>query len=660
MTSLRKILFFPFLLLLALSGNLALAAGDDDGWAPTPPRLSFIDGDVSYWRQGSEDWVSARRNLALAEGDALYAGKGANFEVQFDSRSFARADQNSQLSLLNNEAHVIQFKVADGLVSFDIRNMTVGDRVEVSTPDAVFIIEHPGYYRVEVGNRDTHFITRRGGRASVITGDGRSLSIYPSEDIVVTGGNPVRVATYAAPAADAWDRWNDARSDRMGESVSARHLPPDVYGAEDLDDHGSWRVVPDYGSVWIPRSVAPGWSPYSSGSWVWDPAYEWTWIDDAPWGWAPFHYGRWVFIGNYWAWAPGPVLRRSVYSPALVAFMIRDGDVSLQLSIGLPGLWWVALSWGEPVRPWWGHHHHRGHPRWDGWGGPRIVNNIVINQTTIINVGDIHYGNARHPRAILGLPANKFGREPVRAAAETRYRPETFVPLREAMPKPSAASLLGGAPKGAQPPREVVNRSVVSTRPPRANVLPWQDERARVQTEAAPQFRYVKPLPPRREDDKPGLPRPPLGTEGGAERMPPPQPPRLRELTNPAVPPPSGRVQRPILPGQTQRTVRQQESSRSEAPPREQDTPRREPPAVRAPEISAPPRPSVERPVPPPQRENAPTRYAPARPDLNRSAPPHGDVEPNKKAQPLPGKPANQTYQGQDRGRRSWGEGDGR
>ena len=146
-----------------------------------------------------------------------------------------------------------------------------------------------------------------------------------------------------------------------------------------------------------------------------------------------------------WAWAPGPVLRRSVYSPALVAFMIRDGDVSLQLSIGLPSLWWVALSWGEPVRPWWGHHHHRGHPRWDGWGGPRIVNNIVINQTTIINVGDIHYGNARHPRAILGLPANKFGREPVRAAAETRYRPETFVPLREAMPKPSAASLLGGA-----------------------------------------------------------------------------------------------------------------------------------------------------------------------------------------------------------------------
>ena len=35
------------------------------------------------------------------------------------------------------------------------------------------------------------------------TADGRALSIYPSEDIVVSAGDPVRVATYAAPAPDA-------------------------------------------------------------------------------------------------------------------------------------------------------------------------------------------------------------------------------------------------------------------------------------------------------------------------------------------------------------------------------------------------------------------------------------------------------------------------
>ncbi len=279
------------LFLLTLSGA-APAADGDEAWAPTPPRLSFIDGEVSTWRPGADEWVRARPNLALAEGDALYTGKDSNFEVQFDSRSFARADEHTQLSLLQREKHLIQFKVASGRVSFDMRSLAEGDAVEVSTPNAVFVIEHPGYYRVEVDSRDTHFITRRGGEATVITADGRSLDIYPSEDVVVTAGDPVKVATYAAQAPDAWDRWNDARSDRSGESISARYLPPGVYGAEELDHYGRWRVVPTYGAVWIPDGMGATWAPYSTGYWVWDPYYAWTWIDDAPWGWAPFQCAR--------------------------------------------------------------------------------------------------------------------------------------------------------------------------------------------------------------------------------------------------------------------------------------------------------------------------------------------------------------------------------
>lgn len=454
MHALSRFLLFPLLLLLALAGSAHAWDDEEDLRAPTPPRLSFIDGEVSYWREGAEDWVRARHNLPLAEGDALYAGRNANFEVQFDVRSFVRVDEDSQLALVAREEHRTQFKLTRGLASFDLASMAVGDTLEVSTPDALFSIEQPGYYRIEVNDRETRFITRRGGRATLTTADGRSLSVYPSEEIVITAGDPVQVATYAAPPADAWDRWNDARSERIGESVSARYLPPDVYGAEELDHYGYWRVVPDYGPVWIPRGVAPGWVPYSTGIWVWDPFYEWTWIDDAPWGWAPFHYGRWVYVGGYWAWAPGPVVRRSVYAPALVAFLVRDHRVSVSVSIGLPGIWWVALSWGEPVLPWWGHHRHRWQPRWAGWGGPRIVNNVVINQTTIINVNEIHYHNASLPRAVLTAPADKFGRERVRYAAETRYRAEEFAPVREMPVRPGRESLVGGVPRATvKPPR---------------------------------------------------------------------------------------------------------------------------------------------------------------------------------------------------------------
>ncbi len=38
---------------------------------PVPPRLGFIDGEVSFWRPGAEDWAPARVNTPLAPGDNL-------------------------------------------------------------------------------------------------------------------------------------------------------------------------------------------------------------------------------------------------------------------------------------------------------------------------------------------------------------------------------------------------------------------------------------------------------------------------------------------------------------------------------------------------------------------------------------------------------------
>src|SRR6185503_17936441 len=112
------------------------------------------------------------------------------------------------------------------------------------------------------------------------------------------------------------------------------NVPAGVYGTQELERYGSWRVAESYGAVWTPSAVPAGWVPYSTGRWIWDPIYGWTWLDDAPWGWAPYHHGRWVLIGNSWAWAPGPRIARPVYSPALVVFL---GGVSV--SIGRPVAW---------------------------------------------------------------------------------------------------------------------------------------------------------------------------------------------------------------------------------------------------------------------------------------------------------------------------------
>jgi hypothetical protein len=190
-------------------------------------------------------------------------------------------------------------------------------------------------------------------------------------------------------------------------------------------------VVTEYGPVWVPGVVPVGWAPYSTGRWIWDPGSEWTWIDDAPWGWAPFHYGCWVFIGGYWAWAPGPVYGVSVYAPALVAFFDLVSSLMLSIGFGTPGLAWVSLGWGEPLLPSWG-----------GWWDPRVVNKVVVKQTSVISVTNITYVNSRVNNAVVATYRERFTRggwddTPHRLTHTTQTR---LQPVRGALPvKPEPA-----------------------------------------------------------------------------------------------------------------------------------------------------------------------------------------------------------------------------
>ena len=155
------------LLLLAATFNFsAMAQEGEQKSASSPMRLSFVEGEVSFWRDGAEDWVEARLNTALAAGDALYVGKDGDLELQMGSRAFVRADDDTNLSVVNQTADFVQFKITAGRVSFDLRTLPSGNSIEVDTPNAVFTIDHAGYCRVDVDG-DVNFTTRRGGRAEL-------------------------------------------------------------------------------------------------------------------------------------------------------------------------------------------------------------------------------------------------------------------------------------------------------------------------------------------------------------------------------------------------------------------------------------------------------------------------------------------------------------
>ena len=213
-------------------------ADDSQNPAPTPPRLSYINGEVSFWRPGGEDWAPAQVNTPLAPGDQLYTGNRGNLEVQIDSRSFVRAWGDSQLGIENHEPDFLQIKVAAGHVTLDLRVLDSGRTVELDTPAAAFTIERPGYYRVDVTPDRTSFVTRRGGTASMTPAGGQAVSIAASEQVVLTGAGTAAVQTFVAPEQDVWDRWNYARTEALVDTVSARYVPQTVSGVDDLDQHG--------------------------------------------------------------------------------------------------------------------------------------------------------------------------------------------------------------------------------------------------------------------------------------------------------------------------------------------------------------------------------------------------------------------------------------
>jgi len=497
---------------------------DAEAIGRTPPRVSFLDGQVSFSRPGAEDWVAARLNTPLSPGDEIYTASPGNLEVEIGGRAYVRAWANTHLGLANLEPDFVQLKVTTGYVALDIRRLDPGHTIEVDTPNAAFTIERAGYYRVNVTPSRTSFVTRRGGRATVTPANGTAAALNPSEEVIVEGPDGGRVATYVAPQLDAWDRWNYARTDALIESVSARYVSPGTYGVHDLDYHGSWRVVETHGSVWVPTGVPAGWAPYTTGTWIWDPYYGWTWVDSAPWGWAPYHYGRWVFVSGLWAWAPGPAVVRAMYAPALVAFF--GPRVGVTVAVGGPPVGWVALGWGEPLVPWWGRAGFIGVPWWAGWGGPRIVNNVVIQRTTVVRVEEITiYRNVTVRDAVVVVPRDRFGQGPVTRARITQVDPSHFHPVHGKLEiAPVRASLAPDVVRGTRPPDAVLKRPVVGTRAPE-DPGRWLAPHgiAEKSTGATPPPRIVSR--PEHRDDAGTPPRPPFG-ESKIERPRPAQPPR--------------------------------------------------------------------------------------------------------------------------------------
>lgn len=557
------------LALLALAGGMACAQTEDEAGGVTPSRLSIAEGPVSFWRAGMTEWAAAQLNTALANGDSIHTGERGAAELQVGPQDYVRLTGDSTLTVVAQAAGLLQFRVLAGTVSFDLRSVQAGQMIEIDTPHGAVVVGRAGYYRVDVRGNATHVTVRNGGQAMLVREGSRNNTVSANEEMVLTGGEgggTLSIERRAAAAPDAWDRWNDARSDYYASSTSLQYVPAGVYGVADLDRHGAWREVPTYGHVWVP-AVATGWAPYSTGSWQWDPVFGWTWVDDAPWGWATSHYGRWVVIDGFWAWAPGPRVVRPAYAPALVAFFHGGSGVS-----------WVALGWGEPLIPWWGRPGFRGTAWWGGWGGPRVVNQRP-HHSGAVDVSRIRFSHAGRPDAVITVKYDAFHRERIHGSRLPPPQARDLAPVRGEHPvRPRTTG--GGVAAPVRPAPQALPRPEMPqvSRPempqvPRAEMQPFprpelpQIPRPEMQPFPRPEMPQIprpemRPFP--RPVPQPGvqpMPRPieQPAIQPAPQQVPPPaiaQPPAAQQAPTPqAVPQPRPEFphpqrQRPLDPGE--------------------------------------------------------------------------------------------------------------
>ena len=621
-------------LLLMLQAPLRIAAQEDQGppqqqeRGQDPPgrvaRLGYSVGSVSFQPGGEGDWVQAVPNRPLTTGDNLWADKDSRAELQTGSTSI-RMDSETSVTFLDLDDRMTQLKLSQGSIIVRVRHLDDEDQFEIDTPNLAFQIQRTGEYRIDVsadGNETDATVWR--GRGEV-TGGGASYVVVAGQRARFTGTDQLEHEIDQIPNRDDFDEFAFQRDAREDRAESSNYISPEMTGAEDLDEYGHWRYVADYGPVWAPSGVAPGWAPYRYGHWVWVEPWGWSWVEDEPWGFAPFHYGRWAFVESSWCWVPGPVYARPVYAPALVAF-VGGGGFSVGVGIGA-GVAWFPLAPREVFVPWYR-------------TSPTYVNNVNITNTrvnvtqvtnvyntTIINnnttnVTRINYANQHVNNAVTAVSHETFVNARPVAASMVRVdqrQIESAPVVHNIAVQPARASVMGpGRPAAVKPPATVVNRQVVATRqptPPRASIAQRQMVTPNVRTETPTQPQTAArtaneaPRPGQQPGTRPGETPRPEQPAARPNESPRPQPPatQANQAPHPQAPPtPENNRPAPNVPRPG--TTPSQPPSRPQEPSRAQEMSRPTEPAAPAPRaVPHPPAPEYGHPLvrqAPPVQEN--------------------------------------------------------
>ncbi|MEP6609514.1 MAG: DUF6600 domain-containing protein [Burkholderiaceae bacterium] len=576
----RLLMMITALLVTACAMGTAQSQSRD-----SPPliagRVSVAEGDVQIWRTEEEaggQWDLAQVNDVVTVGTGLYTGGNGRTEFRVGPNTF-RFSPGSRggFSQLDYTGGV--FNLETGSINISLARPGNSEFSAVTFEGMRVDLAAPGRYRIDAaGNGGQARVTVFSGQGSVSTG-GNAINVASGQALVL--GPRLSGAQYEQATSTSLDQWAVSRDDRYRNVQSARYVSPYMTGYEELDFHGDWIPDANYGNVWVPRVVAVGWAPYRSGQWRWVPPWGWTWVDTAPWGYAPFHYGRWVTIGDRWCWWPGGRVVQPVWAPALVGF-VGGSNVSVSVGFGGPVVGWY------PLAPW-----HRYEPHY-----PHNNTYVTVINQTIINNPPRGAPPQRNQEGATMVPGPRF-RDPVmKVALPVRTNLAELQPVapppRNISPMPKFGegtmvrrpNTVQPSPQAAAPASAGAGASV-----PASSMVPAPTRTAPKPSRVSPPMtaepipnRGVAAQPPLPGNDPAPLSQPPkFNRVAPTAIQPAPMPPRAS--ADMARPQPRARAPQELLP--------QAEQNNRAAPTEPARFPPGAPPTVRQPKVqpaqSAPP-----------------------------------------------------------------------
>ena len=604
---------------VALTSPVAFAQEDLPGRVG---RVANVAGELFIAPEAQPDaWTPASLNFPVASGDNLWVGHDGRAEVDVGGTQLRLAgDSNLHVSRLDDRQFALF--VAQGRVSIRVRVLEGGELARIDTPNAQVTITRPGLYRVDVSpdREHTHIVVRE-GEVNVQTA-GALQQVLPGQLANVDGPNPQYATVQNGIGIDGFDAWVADRDRYYRVSASGNYVSPQMVGAADLAQYGSWTQNQEYGAVWYPNDVPVDWAPYRNGYWTEVGAWGPTWVDYAPWGYAPFHYGRWAYINGRWGWCPGAYVARPLWAPALVAWTGGTGW-GVSASVGGAVYGWVPLAWGEPYRPWWG---RCSHGCWDRYNRPYAVNVAVWRPNS---PPPTSYRNWNAPNAVTAVRGSTlYARQPVQQNA-VRVSREQFVtaPVLASAPPVRGESTSRGSlqrPTNAPPPASSFQQAYA--RPAQVPAGSSTTRQAMPQQYSPPSNANVPPRAPMQATPAQPMQREDLRRSPSYAQPTPPSQPQSYGQTQTRVAQPQQQMQQP--PVQMQPSPPREGQSSRQAQPQPPQMPQQQVMRGQQPQMQAQPAPMQQqrdvRPPPQPMQQAVPaqpmSRQAP--PPMQQAAPP--------------------------------------